>query len=34
VAGGSGVLTPIGFGGVKGEEEMGRRRFSGGLKVA
>jgi hypothetical protein len=28
--GGSGVLIPIDFEGVKGEEETGRRRFSGG----
>jgi hypothetical protein len=29
-AGGGGVLIPVGFKGVKGEEETGQRRFSGG----
>jgi hypothetical protein len=32
-AGGSGVLIPIGFEGVKGEEETGRHCFSGGEKA-
>jgi hypothetical protein len=31
-AGGGGVLLLAGFEGVKGEEEMGRRRFSGGCE--
>jgi hypothetical protein len=29
-AGGGGVLIAVGFEGVKGEEETGRHRFSGG----
>jgi hypothetical protein len=32
-ASGGGVLIPIGFKGVKGEEETGRRHFSGAVKV-
>jgi hypothetical protein len=33
-ASGGRVLIPIGFKGVKGEEETGWRRFSGGVKAA
>jgi hypothetical protein len=32
--GGSGALIPVDFKGVKGEEETGRCRFSGGVKAA
>jgi hypothetical protein len=32
VAGGGGILLLVGFEGVKREEEMGRRRFSGGCE--
>jgi hypothetical protein len=34
VASGSGVLIPIGFKGVKGEEDTGWCHFSGEVKVA
>jgi hypothetical protein len=34
VAGGSGVSILVGFEGVKGQGETGRRCFSGGVKVA
>jgi hypothetical protein len=34
VAGGGGVLVPIGFEGVKGEEEMGRCHFNDRVKAA
>jgi hypothetical protein len=33
-ADGGGVLIPVGFKGVKGGEETGRRRFSGEVKAA
>jgi hypothetical protein len=34
VCGDGGILVLVGFKGVKGEEEMGRHRFSGGVKAA